>query len=124
MCEFLGGLLERLHRVVSQCASIDRNIGVDRYSYYFSVVTCIQGKKVYRIIVVRMMDLRKMVLTQLEQGSVDVWTLHKKLNVDFVELANELNILREAGYITKTDDSYHLTERGRQHLEVEKKSGS
>lgn len=75
-----------------------------------------------------MMDLRKIVLTQLEQGSVDVWTLHKtlhkKLNVDFVELANELNILLEAGYITKTDDSFHLTERGRQYLDVEKKSGS
>jgi len=90
----------------------------------FSVVACIQGKMVYRIMVVRMMDLRKIVLTQLEQGSVDVLTLHKKLNVDFTELVNELNILLEAGYVTKTDDSFHLTERGRQYLEVEKKSGS
>ena len=71
-----------------------------------------------------MMELRKIVLTQLEQGWMDVLTLHSKLSVDLVELANELDILLKAGYITKTDDSFHLTERGRQYLEVEKKSGS
>jgi predicted transcriptional regulator len=75
-------------------------------------------------VLVRMIDLRKIVLKQLEQGSVDVLTLRKKLIVDFIELVNELDLLLEAGYVTKTDDSFYLTERGRQYLEVEKKSGS
>ncbi len=69
------------------------------------------------------MDLRKLVLTQLEQES-DAFTLNKKLNVDFLELAKELNILVEVGYIIRTEGHFYLTERGRQYLEVEKKSRS
>ena len=67
------------------------------------------------------MDLRKIVLTQLEQDSTDGLTLRRKLNVDLNELANELNTLLKAGYIIKTEDRFHLTERGRQYLKVEKK---
>ena len=65
------------------------------------------------------MDLRKIVLTQLEKDSMDALALHRKLSVDLTELANELNILLKAGYIIKTDDSFYLTERGRQYLEIE-----
>jgi predicted transcriptional regulator len=68
-----------------------------------------------------MMDLRKIVLKQLEQDSTDVLTLRRKLNVDLIELSNELNTLLKADYIIKTDDRFQLTERGRQYLKVEKK---
>jgi predicted transcriptional regulator len=64
------------------------------------------------------------VLTQLEQGPVDAFTLNKKLNVDFLVLAKELKIMIEVGYIIETKGSFYLTERGRQYLEVEKKSRS
>ena len=67
-----------------------------------------------------MMDLRKIVLTQLEQDSTDVLTLRRKLNVGLTELSNELNTLLQAGYIIKTEDIFHLTERGKQYLKVEK----
>jgi predicted transcriptional regulator len=66
-----------------------------------------------------MTDLRTITLKRLEQAPLDVFALREDLNVDFDQLAKELSILLEAGYILKTNSLFYLTDRGRQYLKVE-----
>jgi len=66
------------------------------------------------------MALRTKLLKCLERKSSDFFTLSGNLAVDMRELANELNNLLKAGYITKKNGLFYLTDRGREYLKVEK----
>jgi len=66
------------------------------------------------------MSLRTKVIEYLEKKPSDFITLSRNLKIDMEELANELNNLLNAGYVTKTNDIFYLTERGREYLKVEK----
>jgi len=67
------------------------------------------------------MALRTRVLEYLEKKPLDFFALSKKLeNIGVSELANELNNLLKAGYITKKNDLFHLTDRAREYLKVER----
>ena len=68
------------------------------------------------------MALRTRVLKYLGKKPSNFLTLSRNLDVEMNELANELNNLLNAGYITKTNDIFYLTERGREYLKVEKPS--
>ena len=66
------------------------------------------------------MALRTKVLECLEQKSLDFFTLSRNLDISMRELSNELNNLLKAGYITKKNDLFHLTDRAREYLKVER----
>jgi len=66
-----------------------------------------------------MMDLRTKVLRYLEEKPLDFLTLTTKLDIRMDKMANELNNLVKAGYITKENDNFYLTDRGREYLKVE-----
>jgi len=66
------------------------------------------------------MALRTRVLEYLERKHSDFLTLSKELNIDISSLAKELDVLLKAGYVTKTDNLFRLTDRGREYLKVEK----
>jgi len=66
------------------------------------------------------MALRTRVLEYLERKPSDFLTLSKELDIDISSLAKELDVLLKAGYVTKTDNLFRLTDRGREYLKVEK----
>ena len=66
------------------------------------------------------MLLRAKVLEYLEQNHLDFFALKKNFDVRLDNLASELNYLLEAGYVTKTNDLFILTDRGREYLKVER----
>jgi len=68
------------------------------------------------------MALRTRVLEYLEKKPSDFLTLSRNLDVEMNKLANELNNLLNAGYVTKANNVFYLTERGREYLEVEEPS--
>jgi len=70
------------------------------------------------------MALRTKVLEHLEQNPLDFFTLTQKLGIGTGELAEELDNLLKAGYITKTNDHFCLTDRGKEYLKVEKSGTS
>jgi len=65
------------------------------------------------------MALRTKVLEYLQRNPSDFITLSRNLDIAMNELAEELNNLLEAGYVTKTNDVFHLTDRAREYLKVE-----
>jgi len=65
------------------------------------------------------MALRAKVLKHLERKASDFYTLVRDLDADVTILARELNNLLNAGYVTKIDDLFYLTDRGREYLKVE-----
>ncbi|HIE18191.1 TPA: hypothetical protein EYP75_00540 [Candidatus Bathyarchaeota archaeon] len=65
------------------------------------------------------MALRTKVLKYLEKKPSDFLTLTKELDIHGDEVANELNNLLKAGYITKRNSNFYLTDRGREYLKVE-----
>jgi len=69
---------------------------------------------------VRGTALRTRVLESLEREPSDFFTLLKKLDDRPDTLANELYNLLNAGYVTKTNSIFHLADRGREYLEVER----
>jgi len=68
------------------------------------------------------MALRTRVLKYLGKKPSDFLTLSRNLDVEMSELASELNNLLNAGYVTKANNVFYLTERGREYLEVEEPS--
>ena len=66
------------------------------------------------------MSLRTKVLEYLEQKPSDLLTISKDLNIEINELADELNNLLNAGYVTKTNDLFRLTDRSKDYLKVER----
>jgi predicted transcriptional regulator len=66
------------------------------------------------------MALRTKVLEYLEQSSSDLFTLQKDLDLGLDRLANELRNLLNAGYITKANDLFYLSDRGREYLRAER----
>ena len=66
------------------------------------------------------MALRTKVLEYLERKPSDFFTLQKNLDFRSDKLANELNNLLNAGYVTKTNGLFCLTDRGREYLKVER----
>jgi len=63
---------------------------------------------------------RTRVLESLEKEPSDFYTLLKKLDGKPDTLANELYNLLNAGYVTKTNNVFHLADRGREYLKVER----
>ncbi len=68
----------------------------------------------------RGMAFRTKVLESLEGEPSDFFTLLKKLDGRPDTLANELYNLLNAGYVTKTNNVFHLADRGREYLKVER----
>ena len=66
------------------------------------------------------MALRTNVLEHLERKSSDFLILVRDLDADMNRLANELIKLLKAGYVTKTNGLFCITDRGREYLKVEK----
>jgi len=66
------------------------------------------------------MALRTKLLECLEQKPSDFFGLQKILDVRLDRLATELDNLLKAGYITKSNTVFHLTDRGREYLKVER----
>jgi len=66
------------------------------------------------------MALRTKVLEYLEQSPSDLFTLQKNLDLRLDRLANELSNLLNAGYITKANDLFYLSDRGREYLRAER----
>lgn len=66
------------------------------------------------------MALRTKVLEYLERKPSDFFTLQRNLDFRSDNLANELNNLLNAGYVTKMNDLFYLTDRGREYLKVER----
>ena len=66
------------------------------------------------------MALRTKVLEYLERNPSDFFTLEKNLDFRSDSLANELNNLLNAGYVTKINGLFYLTDRGREYLKVER----
>jgi len=64
--------------------------------------------------------LRTKVLEYLERKPSDFSTLQRDLDFRSDKLANELNNLLNAGYVTKMNDLFYLTDRGREYLKVER----
>jgi len=64
--------------------------------------------------------LRTKVLEYLERKPSDFFTLQRDLDFRSDKLANELNNLLNAGYVTKMNDLFYLTDRGREYLKVER----
>jgi len=64
--------------------------------------------------------LRTKVLEYLERKPADFFTLQRDLDFRSDKLANELNNLLNAGYVTKMNDLFYLTDRGREYLKVER----
>ena len=66
------------------------------------------------------MALRTKVLEYLERKHSDFFTLQRDLDFRSDKLANELNNSLNAGYVTKMNDLFYLTDRGREYLKVER----
>ena len=66
------------------------------------------------------MALRTKLLEYLERKPSDFFTLQKILDIRSDRLANELDNLLKAGYVTKSNAVFHLTDRGREYLKVER----
>jgi len=66
------------------------------------------------------MALRTKILEYLEEKPSDFLTLNRNLDIGIDEMAKELNNLLNAGYVTKTNNIFYLTDRGREYLKVEK----
>jgi len=66
------------------------------------------------------MALRTKVLESLEKEPSDFFTLLKKLDGKPDTLANELYNLLNAGYVVKRDNVFHLADRGKEYLKVER----
>ena len=65
------------------------------------------------------MALRTKVLKYLQGNPSDFITLSRNLDTAINELAEELNNLLNAGYVTKKNDVFHLTDRAREYLKSE-----
>jgi predicted transcriptional regulator len=66
------------------------------------------------------MALRTKLLECLERRPSDFFTLQKILGTRSDRLANELDNSLKAGYVTKSNTVFHLTDRGREYLKVER----
>ncbi len=66
------------------------------------------------------MALRAKLLECLERKPSDFFTLQKILDIRPDRLANEIDSLLKAGYVTKSNTVFHLTDRGREYLKVER----
>ena len=64
--------------------------------------------------------MRTKVLEYLERKPSDFFALQRDLDFRSDKLANELNNLLNAGYVTKMNDLFYLTDRGREYLKVER----
>lgn len=65
------------------------------------------------------MSLRTKVLKYLEKNPSDFFALAREFRVTGDEIARELNNLLNAGYVTKENGDFYLTDRGREYLKVE-----
>jgi len=65
------------------------------------------------------MELRAKVLKYLERNPSDFITLSRNLDIETNELADEINNLLKAGYLTKANEVFHLTDRAREYLKIE-----
>jgi len=66
------------------------------------------------------MALRTKLLECLEQKPSDFLALQKILDIRSDRLATELDNLLKAGYVTKSNTVFHLTDRGSEYLKVER----
>ena len=66
------------------------------------------------------MALRTKLLECLEREPSDFFALQKILDIRPDRLADELSNLLRAGYITKSNALFCLTDRGREYLKVER----
>jgi len=66
------------------------------------------------------MALRTKLLECLERKLSDFFTLQKILDMRSDRLANDLDNLLKADYVTKSNTVFHLTDRGREYLKVER----
>ena len=66
------------------------------------------------------MALRTKLLECLEREPSDFFALQKILDIRSDRLASELDNLLKAGYVTKRNAVFYLTDRGREYLKVER----
>jgi len=65
------------------------------------------------------MALRTKILEYLKRKPSDFLTLNKDLDIVTSELADEINNLVKAGYITRKNDLFYITDRAKEYLKVE-----
>jgi len=65
------------------------------------------------------MALRTKILEYLKRKPSDFLTLNKDLDIATSELADEINNLVKAGYITRKNDLFYITDRAKEYLKVE-----